>query len=384
MKGHIRRRGNHWAIVIDAQDAAGKRKRRWHSFVGTKREAQVECARLIAARQDGTPVDPSRITVAQYLDRFERDWVALHVSAHSAARYKGALGHVRRNLCDLQLQKLRPAGVAALYAALSRAGLAARTIGLVHAVLHRALAQAKIWGLVRDNAADVVKPPKASRQETPMLQPVQASELLERLHGHPLYMLASLALATGMRRNELLALRWQDVNLDAGRLTVERSLEQTAAHGVRAKSPKTTKGRRTISLPASTVAELRVHWREQQEQRLELGAGKSRPDSPVLATWDGKFMSPSAFAHAWRCQMRAVGMDVKLHMLRHTHASMLIAAGVDILTISRRLGHASATITLNVYGHLIHGTDIRAAQVIDAALGSRMVAKNVRSSDKWR
>jgi integrase len=291
---------------------------------------------------------------------------------------------IRRNLCDLQLQKLRPAGVAALYAALSRAGLAARTIGLVHAVLHRALAQAKIWGLVRDNAADVVKPPKASRQETPMLQPVQASELLERLHGHPLYMLASLALATGMRRNELLALRWQDVNLDAGRLTVERSLEQTAAHGVRAKSPKTTKGRRTISLPASTVAELRVHWREQQEQRLELGAGKSRPDSPVLATWDGKFMSPSAFAHAWRCQMRAVGMDVKLHMLRHTHASMLIAAGVDILTISRRLGHASATITLNVYGHLIHGTDIRAAQVIDAALGSRMVAKNVRSSDKWR
>jgi integrase len=225
MKGHLRERSpGRWAIILDARDPqTGKRKRRWHSFAGTKRQAQVECARLISEAQGGGQVDPSRISVAEFLDRFERDWVAVHVSAHSAGRYSGALGHVRRHLGEIQLQKLRPADIARLYATLSRSGLAARTIRLVHSVLHRALGQAKAWAVIRDNAADVVSPPRAPDQETPMLQPDQACELIERLRGRPLYMLALLALATGMRRNEMLALRWQDVDLEAGRLTVEQS-----------------------------------------------------------------------------------------------------------------------------------------------------------------
>src|SRR5262249_23919827 len=152
---------------------------------------------------------------------------------------------------------------------------------------------------VRDNVADSVKPPKASTRETEMLQPEQARELLERLRGRPLYLLASIALATGMRRNEMLALRWKDVDLDAGRLTVEQSLKQTSAHGIRIKAPKTSKGRRTISLPAATVTELRSHWRAQQEQRLAMGAGRAPADSPVLATYDGELRSPNAVSKAW-------------------------------------------------------------------------------------
>ena len=213
-----------------------------------------------------------------------------------------------------------------------------------------------------------------------MLQPDQARELIERLRGHPLYLLASLALATGMRRNEMLALRWQDVDLDAGRLAIEQSLEQTRAHGIRIKAPKTRKGRRTISLPASTVAELRDHWRAQQEQRLALGMGRAPADSPVLATFDGKPQSPNAITKAWPVAMAAIGMmsGVTLHSLRHTHASMLIASGMDILTISRRLGHSSPTITLGVYGHLVSGTDDRAAAIIEQAFGSNSVAASAK------
>ena len=385
MKGHIRERSpGHWAIVIDVRDSqTGKRKRRWHSFAGTKRQAQVECARLISEMQGGVAVDPSRITVAAFLDRFERDWVAVHVSAHSAGRYRGALGQVRRHLGDAQLQKVRPADVAGFYATLSRSGLAARTIRLVHCVLHRALAQAKTWGVIRDNVTESVKPPPAPDRETPMLQPDRARELLERLRGHPRYLLASLALATGMRRNEMLALRWRDVDLDAGRLTIEQSLEQTRAHGIRIKAPKTRKGRRTISLPASTVTELRGHWRAQQEQRLALGMGRAPADSPVLATFDGKPQSPNAITKAWPVAMAAIGMSgVTLHSLRHTHASMLIASGMDILTVSRRLGHSSPTITLGVYGHLVGGTDDRAADIMEKALGSNPVASNARMPEK--
>jgi integrase len=385
MKGHIRERSpGRWAIVLDHHDPmTGRRKRCWHSFRGTKREAQIRCAELVAELQSGTSVDPSKITMVEFLDRFDRDWAALHVSTRSRDRYRFALDHVRRHLGDRRLQKVSPADIAALYAALIREDLAPRTVGMVHTALHRALGQAKAWGVTRDNPAEVAKPPKAPDRETPMLQPDQAAALLERLRGKPLYLLASLALGTGMRRNELLGLRWGDVDLDAGRLTVEQALEQTATHGIRTKGPKTKHGRRTISLPAHLVAELRQHWREQQEQRLAAGLGKAPDSAPVFATIDGRHLSPNAITKAWPVAMAAIGMPaVTLHSLRHTHASMLINAGLDILAISRRMGHSSPTITLNVYGHLIHGTDDRAAQIMDAAFGSKMVASSDRKPEK--
>ena len=373
MKGHIRERSpGCWAIVLDHLDPiTGRRKRRWHSFKGTKRQAQVRCAELVAELQSGAAIDPN--------------WVAVHVSRCSGERYHGALGHVRQHVGDRSLQKLRAADIASLYATMTRSGSAPRTIQVTHACIHRALSQAKAWGLVRDNVAEIVKPPKAPDQETPMLQPAQAAALLERLRGKPLYLLASLGLGTGMRRSEMLALRWQDIDLDAGRLTIERSLEQTTAGGVKPKSPKTRAGRRTISLPPRLVAELRTHWRDQQQRRLALGMGRASDESPVLATVDGGFLSPKGITRAWPRAMAEIGMSgVTLHSLRHTHASTLIASGMDVLTVSRRLGHASAVVTLKVYGHLIHGTDDRAAAIIEAAFGngSNSVAGGGRKPEK--
>src|SRR5262245_4491938 len=331
MKGHLRERSpGHWAIVLDTRDPqTGKRKRRWHSFAGTKRQAQVEAARLIAEAQRGGAIEPSKVTVAEFLDRFERDWIASHVSARSAERYRGALAHVCKHLGDRLLQKLQPADLAAFYASLHRTGLAPRSIKFIHVVLHRAFGQAKIWGVVRDNPAEIAKPPKTPQHETEMLQPNEAITLLDRLRDRPLYLIASLGLSTGMRRNEMLALRWRDVDLDGARLTVMQALEQTKAHGIRIKAPKTKHGRRTISLPAHVVTELRAHWRAQQEQRLALGLGRAGDDGPVFAG-DGAFLSPDAISHAWMRQMESIGMsDVTLHSLRHTHASMLIRSGVD-------------------------------------------------------
>jgi integrase len=251
MKGHIRERSpGHWAIILDAKDPiTGKRKRRWYSFPGTKREAQIECAKLIAEQQNGAAIEPNKVTLGQFLDRFETDWVATHVTQYSGERYGYAFNHVRRHLGERRLQKLRPTDLATFYATLAREGSAPRTIRLTHTVLHRALGQAKIWGVIRDNPADLAKPPKLPDRETPMLQPDQAAALLECLRGSPLYLLASFALGSGMRRNEMLGLRWQDVDLDRGRLTIEQSLEQTTAYGIRVKGPKNA-ARAPDDLPA--------------------------------------------------------------------------------------------------------------------------------------
>jgi hypothetical protein len=188
MRGHIRERSpGHWGIVIDARDPqTGGRKRRWHSFVGTKRAAQVECARLVSELQGGATVDPNKITVAEFLDRFDRDWVAAHVSAGTAERYRGALQHVRRQLGGRPLQKLQPTDLMAFYAGLLRDGLAPRTVKLTHRILHRALGQAKAWNVIHSNPAELAKPPRIADVEVEILQPDQAVKLLERLRCGPL------------------------------------------------------------------------------------------------------------------------------------------------------------------------------------------------------
>ena len=156
--------------------------------------------------------------------------------------------------------------------------------------------------------------------------------------------IAALALDTGMRRGELLGLQWGDVNLEAATLQVERSVEETNA-GLRMKAPKTKRGRRQISLSAETVAMLRAHKIKHLELRLQLGLGKIEPDTLLFGTIDGGIIRPRNLTKAWS---RAV-LDKTFHALRHTHASMLINAGIDILTVSRRLGHSKAAITLDVY-----------------------------------
>ena len=375
MTGHVRRRGERsWELKFDVGvDAAGRRKTRYASFKGTKRHAEIELAKLIAAAAKGEQVDPSKITVTEFLNRWKLDWATANVSPKTLERYVELIElHVGPRIGATRLQKLRPVNLTELYGALGReAGLAPRTIGHVHRVLHRALGIAVDWDLLGSNVADRVSPPRIDQEEIVILAAPQVKAVLDKARGRPIYQINALALATGMRRGELLALRWQDVDLDGVRITVARSLEQTKAGGLRFKEPKTRHGRRTITLPPSAVSDLRTHWKAIQELRLALGAGKSPPESLLFSDVNGDPRKPNAVTKEWN---RTAGLakqpQATLHSLRHTHASHLIAAGLDILTISRRLGHGSPAITLSVYGHLFPQTDDRAAQAIETAMAT--------------
>jgi integrase len=364
MKGHIRERSpGRWAIILDVNDPqTGQRKRKWHSFAGTKREAQVECARLITEMDAGAYVEHDRKSLNQFLDTWERDWMVTKVSPKTAERYSELLRiHVRPALGDKRMQAIRAEDLNRLYAQLHEK-IAPRTVKHVHRLLHRIFGHAYKWRAIKHNVIALVDSPKVPPTEAAVLQAADIPQLFAALRGHEFYPIAVLALGTGMRRGELLALRWQDVDLDGGSLKVERSLEETS-NGLRFKPPKSARGRRTISLAPAVISELRAHWRAQQEQRLALGLGKSPADALVFAKYDGTPFSPDRLSGDFTRVTKAAGLPhVSLHTMRHTHASQLIAAGVDILTISRRLGHHSGAITLNVYGHLISSQD-RAADI---------------------
>lgn len=280
--------------------------------------------------------------------------------------------HVKPHIGNALIQRLRPADLADLYAKLSREGrsseppigLAAYTVGHVHRLIHRALGHARQWGLVGQNVAEFVDPPRVSAKELNILRVNDIKAILQKLQGRSLYMIAATALATGMRRGELLALRWHDVDLER---RVEQSLETTTRSGPRFKAPKTKYGRRNDRPPrfASSAA------KGASKDAARATSSEPPDDALVFATWDGRVRHPNAVSNEWSDAMAAIGHpSITLHSLRHTHASQLIASGLDVLTISRRLGHGSPAITLDVDGHLFSNTDERAAQVIEATLAA--------------
>jgi integrase len=283
-------------------------------------------------------------------------------------RYRELAEHqIIPHLGDVRLQKLHPEHLDRWHAALLATGLAPRTIEHAHGVLGAMLKRAVENGTVARNVAALRKPPAAEAVEIDILTPAEIVAVLDALKGHALYPIVALALATGLRRGELLALEWGDINLDErAAITVSKSVEETRA-GLRIKPPKTKRGRRNVSLPTEAISVLRAHKIAQMEMRLALGQG-GQP-TLVFSTIEGNLLSPDGLSRSWRRLCAAKKLPrVSFHALRHTHASALIRAGVDVLTISRRLGHSKAAMTLDVYGHLMEGADADAAKAIEGVL----------------
>jgi integrase len=233
-------------------------------------------------------------------------------------------------------------------------------------VLGKALRDAEKDNLVVKNAAKLQRAPKVVDEEMVIAQDVPS--LVAKLSGFRLRIPAMVSLFSGMRLGEVLALRWSRTDLDRKVIEVREALEQTKAHGIRFKSAKTRAGRRDITLPDILVDALREHRKAQLEQRMHLGAGRLPDDALLFSDLDGKPLSPNAQSAAWADFAQSIGMpEVTFHALRHTHASQLIDAGVDIVTISKRLGHAKPDITLRVYAHLFRNDDSKAAAAINAA-----------------
>jgi integrase len=375
MKGHIKERSpGRWAIVLDVRDAAtGKRKRRWHSFEGNKRQAQTECARLISELKGGAYQQPDRITVAAFLERWLQHMRA-HVTPRTHERYCEI---VRKNIAPaiggVLLPKLKPAQISEAYAnALAngrrdgKGGLAPTTVVYMHRLIKHALRQAVRWELLVRNPADAVDPPKVERSTMSTFDMGQTVELLATVRQSRLLIPVLLGVLCGLRRGEICALRWRNVDLVAGKASIVESAEQTA-EGVRYKAPKSGRGR-MVALSATVVDELRTHRLRQAEELLRIGV-RQTDATFVYAREDGEPMQPRSLTHAWQMLRSRIALPrSRFHDLRHAHATHLLASGVHPKVASERLGHSRVGITLDLYSHVLPGMQEDAAARVDDAL----------------
>lgn len=372
MKGTVIKRGALWAVVIDlGRDETGRRVRKWHSGYRTKKEAERARIELLSRVDQGTYVEPSKVSLGAFL---AQDWLPakratvkettlasyeMHVTKHIVPRIGGipllsvGAGHLNAFYADLLVDGRRNGA----------GGLAPSTVRRVHATVHKALADAIRWGRLARNPADRADPPKDSTAEMSIWAPEQLRTFLDSVRTDRLFAAWLMAATTGMRRGELLGLRWSDLDLEAGAVSV-RQIRTVARYQVLTQTPKTEKGRRTIALDPHTVSALRSYRLAQKEERIRLGPDYANREDLVFTKPDGSPIHPERLSAWFRQRCRRSNLPIiRLHDVRHSYVTALLAEGVPLKVVSQRIGHASPMVTMTIYQHVLPGDDQAAATV---------------------
>jgi len=377
----IRRRGRSWLVTVElGRDPLTGRRRRVNLTTSTRREAEREEARLRHEVATGIDIEPSKITLAEYLNRWLES-MRPNLGPRTFERYAGLMRRqVIPRIGSVHLAKLRPLHVQQLYAKLrengradGRGGLADKSLLQTHRILSEALKHAVGLQLVHQNVCQMVKAPQVRRKEVRTLSPdetrtlVDAATADDSVYGDAIV----LAVHTGMRLGELLGLKWEDVKPDQERLTVRRSLQHLDKNRVVFQHPKTPKSRRSMPLGPTALETLKRLRRRQMEERLKVGP-RYKEQGLVLASAVGTPISPANVRRAFERILKAAGVErIRFHDLRHTHASLLLARGIHPKVVSERLGHASIAITLDTYSHVLPSLQEEAARDLDAWLAER-------------
>jgi integrase len=396
MRGHLSPRGDDtWQFTVELPRGADGKRRQKHVTVKGKKAAEAALAKAVHEINSGTYIDPTNLTLAAFLKKW-MEHAATVVAGKTLEEYRKTIdGHIVPSLGRIPLAKLKPLHIQGYYAdRLTRGrkprsakptpppkpgqpaapkvapppGLSAQTVRHHHTLLHKALQDAVRWELIASNPCDAATPPRVVRQEMQILSKEEIINLLNETRTSSYHILVVLAVSTGMRRGEILALRWDDIDLDGGSITVGRSLQQTRS-GLMVKGTKTGKTR-VVSISGKTIAELRFHRAKLDHYKSLLDADEYTDNGLVCPKPDGNYASPNVISCMFRDYViKAKITRVRLHDLRHTHVALLISQGEHVKVISERLGHSSISITMDRYGHLFPALNRSAADHFDDALG---------------
>jgi len=381
MKGHIRQRSKGtWSIVIDVgrDTRTGKRRQQWYTVKGTKKDAERELREKLRSLETGAYVKPQKISLGEYLQHWVRSYVVIHTSPRTVEGYQSIVNrYLIPALGAIPLYQLQPQHLEKYYAnALlngrldGKGGLSARTVLHHHRLLSEALSHAVKQGVLVRNVAEVVVAPRPGRSQMATLSFADVPRFLDAARRTPYYILFYAALYTGMRRGELLGLRWCDIDLGKASISVVQTLYRLSSGEFVIKEPKSPHSRRLVALSPSLAELLRGYHAEQEAQKVLLGTTLTGQDL-VFAHPDGSPLDPSTVTHAFGKLIKKAELPhIRFHDLRHTHATLMLKGGVHPKIVSERLGHANIGITLDTYSHVVPGLQEAAALRFDALISS--------------
>jgi integrase len=368
--GQIISRGSgRWLVrVYLGRTVHGKRKYVSKTVHGRKKDAEKALREKLKMKDDHRLVVPTKMTFGDFIEKWLTDAVKPRVQPSTLQSYRHALeANVIPELKDCPLPKLTPLHLQGVIAKMSEKGLKPRTIRYAMSLTNSALRQAMKWRLISVNPAEDLSLPRLERREMSVPTKEQITKLLEAARADSLWPLWRLMVSTGLRPGECLALKWQDIDFDTGRVVVQRALSRVKGEGWRVSTPKTNRSRRTVTAPSNTLSVLRQHRAAQAEARLKAGSSYKNHGF-VFANGSGEPLDWSSVRRQhWLPMMKECGLDLRPYDLRHVHATLLLAEGVPIRAISERLGHFDAGFTLATYTHTMPGTQEAAAEAIERA-----------------
>ncbi len=369
-----------WSFVLDLPAVGGKRQQMYRRGFKTKKDAERAEAAVIADMARGTFVRPARVTVERFL---VDEWLPAKVPAlkpSTAASYAQMVSaYVVPLIGAVELGQVDGAMLNAMYAkllAVGRTGASGRSGGLsaksvrnIHGLLHRAFKDAVRWRRLAVNPADSADQPRLATPEMRAWSSEHLGAFITATADDRLGPIWRLFATTGMRRGEVMGLRWSDIDLDAKRVTI-RQTRSMAGDRPTIGTPKTTAGTRVVALDDGTALALRRWRKSQAAERLLMGEGWQGGHDLVVTEPDGSALHPQVLSRRFHAATKAAGLPViRLHDVRHSYATAALGAGVPVKVLSRRLGHADIAVTLRVYAHVLPGDDEAAAATAAAFIG---------------
>jgi integrase len=389
MKGYIRQRSKgKWEISIDTgrDPSTDKRLRHFETIVGGKKEAQHRLAELLLNIKKGTYIkQPKQLTVAAWLRQWLDSYVASNLSPKTRQSYEQELRcYVIPDLGWVRLTELRPHHIQDYIAkALSEGrrhrigGLSSRTVQYHYRILSKSLDDAIRMGLIAVNACKGVSAPRPRRRDIPSIGLEDVTKLISTIKGSSYYLFYYTLLLTGLCRSELLALKWRELDLDLACMYVAHSLHRLDDGSIIIKEPKTSRSRRPVDLPPSLAILLRQHKVEREAECIIMGKALTEDDF-VFSHTDGTPLNPNTLSHTFHKITAREGLPhLRLHDLRHLHATMLLKAGTHPRIVQERLGHSSIATTLDIYSHTVPGLQKAAAERFDTLLPLHEQNENV-------
>jgi len=379
-RGHIKQveRGKRYLVIVSlpVNPETGRNPKKSVTIRGSRIDADKKLDELLKGVDQGTLAAPAKLTVGAYLERWLRDYAAPNLSPRTTEGYKTIItNHLVPALGRYPLQKLTSPTIAAYYREMQQhgrkdgaGGLSSTTVRQHAMVLHKAFETAIVWGLLAHNPADHVCIPRPAQHEWVPFDESGARRMLEASRDHALYPLFQVALGTGMRRSEIMGLRWSDADLRRHTISVTRSLHQLHSGEYVIRPPKTKAGKRAVELTPEVVESLRRHRAHREAQAVMLGI-ELEDQGLVFANPDGSHIRPDYITKVWAQYAKRCGFPgVRFHDARHLHASLLLKQGVHPKIVQGRLGHSSIKVTMDTYSHVMEGMEEAALEGFDALI----------------